>query len=290
MATQLIIDWISITSHDLYPLQSYATHPILHDWENWKLTNGKNGYNQGAKHDIGVTAYKNSERPDMGTHAIYSGKTIKRMMEVYEISAFDLLKHHISSGHNIARIDLALDFLNCGLTVSDFVTAFEHNQIITRLRSATVLKSLVDDGYTFYLGSRKKRKKLVRIYNKGAETGTGADWVRVELQLMGKPATQIGKLITCGDDLEGAMLRAIKDVLDCPTIDAWRDAFSGKEPIRLQSESDIAGATKVWLEKQVFKALQREISLDWHWWIQYKMALENKQTGAHSNTPPRKND
>lgn len=274
MATQLIIDWISVTSHAVYPSQTYATHPVLHDWENWRLVNGRNGYNQGSKHESGVIAYRNSERADMGTHVIYSGKTIQRVLKMYDISAFDLLSYHIENGHNIARIDLAIDFLDTGVTVGDFVGAWKLGYIKTRLRKANIVKSLDGEGYTLYIGSQQRRKKLVKVYNKGVESGLGGDWVRCEIQLMGKPATQVSKLITTEEDLVSVILRAIKDVVDCPTIPVWRDAFSGKEPIKLVSESDVAGNTRKWLEEQVFVALKSEIRLDWKWWVQYRMALE----------------
>jgi DNA relaxase NicK len=246
----------------------------LRVWDDWKLINGRNGYTQGSKHITGVTAYRNPERPDMGRHVIYPGKAIQRIKEMYDISAYYILQHHIKNGHNIARIDMAIDFLHTGIAVQQFVDAFDNGHINTRLRSATIVKSLTDSGYTFYLGSRKARKKLVRIYDKGAETNTGLDWVRVEVQLMGKPATQVSKLLVWHSSLEAVLLRSIKDVIDCPTIEVWRDAFSGKEPIKLQSESDIPGNTREWLDKQVFPALKREISLDAKWWVQYKMALE----------------
>jgi hypothetical protein len=276
LATQLIIDWISATSHKPGGQLHYIAHPALRDYDGWKVCSGANGYTHGSKHETGTRLYINYERNDMGKHIIYSGKAIGRIKEMFDISAFYLLRHHIESGHNIARIDIALDFLHTGVKVEDFVFAFDNKTITTRLRSATIVKSLTDAGYTFYLGSRKKRKKLVRIYDKGAETGTGLDWVRVELQLMGKPATQVGKMIATHSSMESVMLRAIKDVLDCPTILVWRDAFSGKEPIKLQSESDIAGDTREWLESQVFSSLKREISLDAKWWVKYKTALEGK--------------
>lgn len=271
---QIIIDWISCTSHAVYPSQTYATHPALHDWENWKLTNGKNRYNQGSKHESGTIALKHSERPDMGTHVIYNGKTIQRILKMYDISAFDILTYHIGQGHNIARIDLAIDFKDTGVLVGDFVGAWKLGYIETRLRKANIVKSLDNEGYTLYIGSQVRRKKLVKIYNKGVESGAGGDWVRCEVQLMGKPATQVSKLITTDNDITTVILRAIKDVVNCPTIPVWRDAFSGREPIKLQSESDIAGNTRKWLETQVFVALKSEISLDVNWWIQYKMALE----------------
>lgn len=274
MATRLLIDWVSATAHNPSLLFQYVTHPALHDWDLWQLCNPRNGYNMGAKHDTGTNVFKHTERPDMGKHVIYSGKTIQRIKDMYDVSAFDILKHHIENGHNIARIDLAIDFIETGVTVQKFIDAFEAGHITTRLRSANEVKSLTDKGHTLYIGSQKKRKKLVKIYDKGAETGTGIDWVRVEVQLMGKPATQVSKLVVTDTDIAEVMLRSIKDVLDCPTIRVWNEVFSRKEPIKLQSESDIAGNTREWLDRQVFPALRREISLDAEWWIQYKLGLE----------------
>lgn len=265
----LCIDWISTTSHDAVEKHVYSSYPLLHDWENWRECVARNGYTIGAKHVTGVTSFMNLDRLDMGIHTIYSGRALRRVSSMDGTSGFDILKHHVESGHNIARVDIALDFINHGLTVGDFVNQWENGSVVTRLRSANIVKSLDDDGYTLYLGSQKARKKLVRIYNKGAETNTGIDWIRVELQLMGKPATKLSRLWLESGDSHEFLLRGLKNVVDFPHLDIWRGVFDGVIPLSIGSQSSNKGDTRDWLLNKVVPSLAREIVLDTSFWVQF---------------------
>lgn len=274
METRLNIDWISTTSHKDVIKKEYSTHPVLHDWENWEETNGRNGYTKGAKHASGTKVYKNDERPDMGIHTIYSGKTLQRINKMYNINSLEVLKHHISDGNNIARLDIALDFYGDGLSVSDFQDSFLRGQAVTRLRNASVIKSLTDRGHTLYLGSKKRRKKLVRIYDKSAESGWEFACTRVEVQLMGKPATTVAIEAVRGKSTTEVLLGAIKDVIDFPMITEWNVAMQSASTIEIGTEYDQLGDTKKWLDKTVRACLIKEAILDLNWWVQYKLDID----------------
>jgi len=271
--TTVTIDWISATAHRAVVDLNYTAHPTLHDWENWIEVNGVNGYTIGAKHESGAKAYVNMDRPDMGKHIIYSGKTMQRIKEMYDTSSIDILNHHIESGHSITRLDIALDFYGAGLTVQDFQDAFMNHHVITRLRSATLVQSLTGSGHTLYIGSRKKRKKLVRVYDKAAEMGWDFNCVRVEVQLMGKPATQAGKKIVSGKSTSDTMLAVMKNVVNFPTINQWNMAVEGKYDVQIGTQYDGVGNTRKWLEETVLPCIAREAVLDANWWIQYEMDL-----------------
>lgn len=269
------IDWISTTSHDKYDKDTFNVDKRLMDWNEWSLISGSNGYDIGAKHNpSGIKSYKSSSRKDMGTHTIYSGTTLKKLKRIYQMNSQDILKSHVESGHSITRIDLMIDFKECGLDVQMFQDAFLNGYADTRLRSASMIKNLTDKGHTFYIGSRKSRKKLVRIYDKSAELNIDGNWVRVELQLMGKPATQLSKEMMLRDSIEQTILEAIKGVINFPTIREWSHVFAYKRSIRLTGNTSQQSNTRKWLTEQVFTALAREISLDYQWWTQYKFSAE----------------
>lgn len=272
----LCIDWISTTSHSKHGSFVYASYPALHDWENWRDCTPKNGYKTGAMHTTGVSAHINNDRVDMGIHTIYSGSALRRIEQMDGTTGFDILKHHIEAGHNIARVDIALDFVNCGLSVSDFVDSWHEGNCVTRLRSANIVKSLDNEGYTLYIGSQKARKKLVRIYNKGAESGTDTDWVRVELQLMGKPATKLSLLWLEANEDSNFMLKGIKEVVDFPLINQWSQVFDGVTPVKIGSISTEKGDTRLWLLNQVIPPLAREIVLDGSFWVQFSYMAEKE--------------
>lgn len=284
MKTALSIDWISATDHSNELTPKYTAHPALHDWENWESANGTNGYTSGAKHATGTKLYINPKRPDMGKHIIYSGKTLQRINKMYNINSISVLKHHIDSGHTIARIDIALDFYGGSLDVMDFQHAFLHGEASTRLRSASVIKSLTDRGHTFYIGSKKRRKKLVRIYDKSAEMNWDFNCIRVEVQLMGKPATKVSIDAIRGESVAGVLLGAMKDVINFPLISEWNKAMASSKDIKIGTESEMLGDTQKWLEQTVRMCLIKQSVLDLNWWTQYKMDIDIQV--AMDSSPP----
>lgn len=255
---------------------TYPVHPALHDWENWDDASGRNGYTAGAKHQSGVMIYQNENRVDMGTHCVYSGKTLTRINQMYNVNSMDVLKHHIESGHNIARIDIALDFFGGSLTVEDFQQSFLRGEAITKLRSASVIKSLTDRGHTFYIGSKKRRKKLVRIYDKSAEQNWDFNCIRVEVQLMGKPATKTSIEAVRGESVGKVLLGSIKDVIDFPLITEWNTVMETSDSIQIGTEYEGVGDTKKWLEESVRMCLIRQAVLDLNWWTQYKLDIDTQ--------------
>lgn len=275
-AITISIDWISTTNHVIPDNLSYSSYPLLHDWENWQTTNGANGYSVGAKHTVGVKAYFAPNRPDMGVHTIYSSTALRRIQEMNGDTGIDVLRYHVAQGHNIARLDIALDFIGCGLTVQNFQDVFTAGIVKTRLKTASTVQSLTHAGHTLYLGSRKKRKKLVRVYDKAAEQGIEGDWVRVEIQVMGKPATVASQTIVQSDDVKSAMLGVIKGVVDFETIPAWIQVFADEGIVKIGTQSSEKGDTRDWIMNQVVPAMVKEVRLESAFWTQFKLKLEHE--------------
>lgn len=278
---QLTIDWISATSHVQTETKEYTAHPALHDWENWQEVAGANGYTVGGKHQSGAKVYVNYQRRDMGKHIIYSGKVLQRINKMYDVDSFEILKHHIDSGHNITRIDVAVDFVGYGVKVQDFQNAFMQGHVITRLRSASMIRSLTDNGHTFYLGSRKKRKKLVRVYDKASEQGIDGDWIRVELQLMGRPATELAMRAIRDKSITSVLIGAIIGVADFHTIPVWDLMKHDQLAIKLGSISNDKGNTQKWLLEQCLPALAKEIAIDVKFWAQFTLHLNDLLESVH---------
>lgn len=274
--THLSIDWISTTAKQIPNNIMHPSYPLLHDWENWHECTPRLGYEVGVKHGTGVTAFFAPSRPQMGIHTIYSGKSIKRINDMHGDNGIDILIYHIQQGHRIARMDVALDFVGYGLQVSDFEQKFLMGEAKTRLKTASTTKSLTHDGHTFYIGSTKARKKLVRIYDKAAEQGIDGDWIRLEVQIMGKPATTAAKRITDFGNVREHMLEVIKGIVDFPTIEPFAEAFDNTEAIKIGSQSSEKGDTRRWLSDQCIPALAKEILLDYDYWVQFQMELMDR--------------
>ncbi len=271
--TTVTIDWISATAHKDMSHLHYTAHPALHDWENWDMVSGVNGYTIGSKHESGTKVYMNLERPDMGKHIIYSGKTLQRIKKMYDIEKLDVLSHHIDNGHNISRLDIARDFFGSTPTVQEFQDAFLNGSVHTKLRTGTVVQNLTGHGHTFYMGSRKARKKLVRVYDKSAEKGWDFPCTRVEVQLMGKPATKAGIAISRAVDKPSMMIACMRDVADFESVFEWNRAVIGSGNISIGTEYEGVGDTRKWLEETVRLCLAKEAVLDWNWWVQYRLDL-----------------
>lgn len=276
------IDWISVTNKKPMLTQASA-HPSLLD-ANWQECAGKNGYNVGQKHITGVREYVNYNRSDMGRHTVYSSKSLDRIKEMKNISGTDVLIHHLNEGHSVARLDLAIDFIGYDSTVGHYVDAFKNNEVDTKLRTASIVRSLTNEGETLYLGSMKRRKNLIRVYNKGAEQGLDINWVRVELQIMGKKATSTGITISKSEDIKETIIGVIKGVADFKTVSAWNQLTNLTSSVRMSTMPKTQGDTEKWLMKQVIPALGRTIVLNIDFWIQFKFALDvemEKEAGGN---------
>lgn len=275
-AKVLSIDWISTTSKFKPLSKEYSSHPSLHDWENWNECNAKMGYTVGAKHTTGVTTFSNPNRVDMGQHTIYSGSSLKRVNEYNGTDSYDILEYHRQSLHSITRLDIAVDFFNYGLTVGDFEKCFLSGNAETKIKTATKVKSLTHAGHTLYIGSQKRKKKLVRVYDKAAEQGKKGDWIRVELQIMGKPATKASDVIVGSDSNGEGALSVLKGVIDFKSIDVWSDLMENMSKSEIGTVSGEQGDTRRWLIQQCVPALAREIVLDNIFWDEFVQAVNQR--------------
>lgn len=275
MAISIHIDWISATEKIRGDVQQDTVHPLIRDSQ-WVECTPRNGYTLGQKSAEGVTIYKNDSRPDMGRHIIYSGKVLEKIRGVKMLHSIDVLRWHISQGHSITRIDLAIDFKGWRASVQTYIDAFNKGECKTRLRSAQVVQSLTGGGDTLYIGSMKKRKNLVRIYDKAKELGVSGDWIRVELQIMGKKATGVSKQVSRADDTESTILGLIKSVIDFPSVGLWSMLMSGQIEVKIESIPKVQGDTELWLIKQCAPALARVVSLDVDFWFQFRLAFEEQ--------------
>lgn len=271
----LSIDWISCTRKKQTHRPTYTAHPSLHDWENWAECSALHGYTSGGKHTTGVRVFHSDKRVDMGYHIQYSGSALRRVEEYNGTTAMDVLDHHVDEKHHFSRLDIALDMINTGVVVDYFENAFLQQKAITRIKTAAKTQSLTHEGHTFYIGSQKRKKKLVRVYDKAAEQGLKGDWVRVETQIMGIPATVAAKTIHDSQSKQTAMAGVMKDICDFPTIVQWSEVMENIQAVEIGSISSEKGDTRKWLIEQCVPALAKELTLDSSFWGEFCDALKN---------------
>ena len=146
-----------------------------------KKVSGVGGYTNAIRFSNGVVAMNNPNQSRMGTYVVYSGSAIANVMESME----DVIDFHMGMGHRISRLDLAVDAIDSDLDIWELAQQYKEKKCKTAAKSGAIMKDLDYEGDTLYIGSTKKRKKLLRVYNKAVEMGLdGINWKRIELQLM----------------------------------------------------------------------------------------------------------
>lgn len=249
MNTNYSIDWISVTmgQEDVHIPKQVATPELT-------IKRGMMGYSQQIEYPCGARYLWDERREDR--HMIYSGETLRRLSS--EICSFDILKFHIENGHKIARIDIAIDVFDSGATVQEFSDLWAKNRVITRARAGTLIADpRGENGDTFYLGSRKRKRKLLRIYDKGKEQGTDMDWLRFEMQYNGGSARSAARAIYSATDIPAVMrgqLSAYAKFSHQTFHDLMKDTSDSPVHHEIPYKPD---SREYWIEKTVIPALRK---------------------------------
>lgn len=178
-----------------------------------------------------------------------------------------LFKWALAMGARFTRIDFAVDLFDTGGNPLDVKECFHTSQLETTAKSVSVVektrrnKSL---GATVYIGSRAS-ERLVRVYDKGKQTKTKLDWIRVEIEVKGKRAMQFGELID-REGLDTAGKGYIADVVEWSDIpwfeEIWREGYE-------QIDIDAIGRPETdrerWLRTVVIPVVAEELESGAEW-------------------------
>lgn len=240
------IDWISVT---FKPVKS-VSYPAEIDRE---MTECKpvNGYNVGVRYTDGRIELTHTLRPEMGCHVIASGQTLRAM----KCDPIAYLKHVVSSGARVTRLDIAIDAKNCNLVASDATKYIKNGEVITRAKQFPAWSDPTNKGYTQYIG-KKTSSAFVRIYNKAAEVGVDGDWTRVECSFGERRANQAAQAIIQNGDFIGL----VRGFVDFPEWENWQNVMSDS-PVQTVYEKRLSN-TRKWLLEQCAPTLAREVYLD----------------------------
>jgi len=251
-STSLRIDWLSVTS------RSWGATPH-NDLDNAvsQESKGAMGYTKAVKYVVsGVLVMHNPDNAKMGKHIVYSGNALS-ILENLGTQAIEILKYHLDQGHMIARIDIAIDVYDSELSIEALATMAKEGKHSTN--SKTYLHINGSAGETLYIGSLKNRKKLLRIYDKGAESETSENWKRVELEAHGKSATMIGKELIMGG--LAVVPSIIKGFCDFPENPEWV-SVTGNEFLAVRVKDEKTNDTVKWLMEVVAPAFARQALAD----------------------------
>ena len=198
---EISIDWLQFTlkSENLI----YVIHDILklNMTDFIELNGGKLGYQrQLFKEGISVLfeGGNKKEGEEMGVHVIITGKGC-RIYEDFR-PLLDLIEDLSMADSKITRIDLAMDDKE-GTTIllERIIKDVYAGNIVSRWRTGVELTKLdlqeaKKIGSTLNLGSRTS-DVFLRIYNKSMQLKIPGNWIRMELEIKGKRAVELQKLL-----------------------------------------------------------------------------------------------
>lgn len=192
------IDWLSITA----PHQRGTITPVQAT-ERYIEKGGRMGYKVTYQYESGVMHLWSDDRPEV--HCIYSGKTLARMTGI--MSGRELVQWHLDLGHRVTRIDTAIDAFDSRCEVTEFAKEWATGNVKTHARSGLFISDPKgESGDTLYVGSIKKRRKLLRIYDKAKEQRVDKDWIRFEMQYGQGAARSASKTIADSPDSLGRVI------------------------------------------------------------------------------------
>lgn len=116
----------------------------------------------------------------------------------YKVDAWPVLKKLIDRGCRITRLDVAWDDYKKVFSPKDLMRYWLDGKISTPARYAKCVASRQSGSDTFYLGKRGA-ERLLRIYDKAAESGGNIDAVRWEFEYRKEKAHAVAVSIASGN-------------------------------------------------------------------------------------------
>lgn len=259
MRINFSVDWLAFTS-PLVLLPSPQLY-VIHDTgtNTFRSETARNGYKTAWRNCDGAICQWNTERPEMRVLTQYSGRTLERYKDRGLDACILLQLHGIRDDSRLTRIDLAFDLHDTGKSIPDWYDQLKHGNIKCTTSKSNLIVG-VDGGETLYIGSRQS-DKFLRIYNKAAEQAVPGDWIRVELEIKGDMARELGPKLTNASPLHmAAVAKAILWSMVQFDDDIWKHLCSdGCMPdivISHKKSDNIKG----WLADQVAPALGKYIA------------------------------
>lgn len=266
--TSAHIDWISVT----YPhaaIRENGTRGVLADDYNdgFKVVRGTMGYLQARQYKSGAIMQWHDKHPSMGVHVTYTAQALRYASENFGLDQVEILEA-LSQYGRVSRCDLCVDVLHAEIDIEALYKQAKSGVIKSRAKQMSYIeqaKSGNEKGArTFYIGSMTKRKKLLRVYDKGAQLNLDHYLTRFELETHGLPAQSAVKGIT--ENAEKSA-QAIRDMI--AGYADFSDSLVGQyltsnNPIKLSHPKYQKSDTAKWLIEVVAKTLAKEAHRDYN--------------------------
>lgn len=251
METAAFIDWLSVTHFGSAEVAHHEALPNKND-----VTTAHNGYTRAIKYSTGVLEMWCPERPKMGRHFIYSGKTLEHIQRAYHVTRDEILRFHTTLQGRISRCDFAIDVIGGRLDIDYCWNELEDGKANTKAAYSRTQNGQ-KRGYTLYIGSRKKRTKMLRIYDKAKEMGDFvSDYIRVELETRANVARNAIRIYQDNDYSPETITGMVLGFCDFGEYPLWQRALHAP-PLKVPVGTHQTGATEKWLLNQCAPALAK---------------------------------
>lgn len=220
------LDWLSFTDPGIYGLTDVMS-------EQWALPEADNvspmrGYNRALKLKAGRVDW-HTDRQSQRRLWTLTGSDLDKLAALdfsHERLLTDVSR---TLGVNVTRLDFAADIKGAGAKPDDIERAWLAGEVKTNARRMQVIEARDKKGHgkgkTIYIGSRTSCVFL-RVYDKGAESKTGEDWVRVEVEAKSPVSNKVcSAMAERGVASVGCALA--RGFVDVPLCEWWTDLFSG---------------------------------------------------------------
>lgn len=200
-SARVLVDWVSVTYEPAVELQQVLdTWAPENEQQPWSIDVGAYGY-KGCKKRDDIKVYHDGFA-HMGIHVQVSGDGCRQVEAEGLIPQEDWqawFKTMLAeSPSKFSRIDIAFDSYSGSFTVKDIkrkgmqgllVTGWKKKKSLELAERDLTTGECTGEGYVLGKGSNTQ----VIFYDKGAESGEGGPWVRVELRMKGKNAQELAQ-------------------------------------------------------------------------------------------------
>lgn len=226
------LDYVTFSAINYEPIddslgKAQATHPR------------QRNYNAAIEYDCGLIVQWHTARPLMKHSISASGQTLTNLRHLgfsdsdLLVWAFGLKKAKFS------RIDVCVTSERIDGGVHGFLPQKAHyyatnGMIQSRLKVDKPVTNENLEVETCYIGSRKARNRLIRVYDKGIELGSRANRIiRIEMQT-NKGANNMAKRVFRGQDIGGI----IRSYIDFPHDETWLEIMESEASANYRTKYD----------------------------------------------------
>ena len=257
------IDWISVTYPHAYIRENSGRGVLADDFTGgFQTVRGTMGYAQARQYESGAIMQWHDRHPSMGVHVTYTAQALHYASENFGLSQVEILET-LSEFGRVSRCDMCVDVANVDIDINALYNQAKSGIVKSRAKQFSYVenaKSGNEKGArTFYIGSMTKRKKLLRVYDKGMQLNLDNFLTRFELETHGQVAqTAVKGVIASAENSADTIRGMINGYADFSNTQVGQ-YLSSSCAIKLSHPKYQKSNTAQWLVDVVAKTLANEV-------------------------------